>query len=192
MTASPKTQQILDSSLAVFCRYGFAKTTMSDLAEAAGVSRATLYLHFSNKEAVFRAGSERAHAAVMAEVEERLGADGPAIGRIDAAMNAYLRGLMEEIGASPHGRELFDSNLELSADITLAARRRLTDRIAEVLAEADTRGEIGLSALGATPRELAGLILASAEGIKLAGGPGARPAAGSALFMRILGAATAP
>lgn len=192
MGSTEKTDQILDASLAVFCRYGFSKTTMKDLADAAGISRASLYLHFSNKEALFRAGSERAHATVMADVDAMLNTEGLVIERIDRAMTAYLQGLMEEISASPHGQELFDSNLALSGDITQKSRQHLTDHITEVLDAASTAGEIDVTTIKATPPELASLILATVEGIKAAGGSGANISIGCSLFMRILSAAISP
>ncbi|WP_176387263.1 TetR/AcrR family transcriptional regulator [Leucobacter sp. 7(1)] len=192
MRATEKTDHILDSSLAVFCRYGFTKTTMKDLADAAGISRASLYLHFSNKEDLFRAGSERAHASVMSEVEARLDGTAPVVQRVTAAMTSYLQGLMEEISASPHGQELFDSNMTLSRDITLAARARITTLLASALADAAEAGEIELNRISATPAELAGLILATVEGVKASGGTGAQITGGVALFMRVLGEATSP
>lgn len=189
MEAADRTDQILDSSLAVFCRYGFSKTTMKDLADAAGISRASLYLHFNNKEELFRAGSERAHATVMSEVETKLHSDGSVIQRITEAMTGYLRGLLEEISASPHGHELFNSNLNLSSDIAHASRERMSDLIAAALSEADRVGAIDLSVTGATSSELAGLIMSTVEGIKATGGTGEQLSVGISLFMRILGEA---
>ncbi|WP_018250980.1 TetR/AcrR family transcriptional regulator [Sphingomonas melonis] len=46
---------ILAAALEVFLRYGFAKTSMKDLAQAAGLSRQGLYLHFGSKESIFDA-----------------------------------------------------------------------------------------------------------------------------------------
>lgn len=189
MGSVAKTDQILDSSLAVFCRYGFSKTTMKDLADAAGISRASLYLHFSNKEDLFRAGSERAHATVMSEVEAGLNHEGPVIQRVKEAMTSYLQGLMEEISVSPHGQELFDSNMALSSDITLASRERITTLVTTALDKATHDGEIQLEGIEATPQELATLILSTAEGIKAAGGVGEQISHGISLFMRILGEA---
>lgn len=189
MASAEKIDQILESSLAVFCRYGFGKTTMKDLADAAGISRAALYLHFSNKEDLFRAGSQRAHETVMTEVDSALSTTGPVIDRIDRAMTAYLQGLMEEISSSPHGQELFDSNLAISGDITRESRERLTRRIAQALDEAASAEEIDLTAVDATSTELAGLILATAEGMKRTRGETEKLSDGSSLFMRILGAA---
>src|SRR5262245_26758650 len=48
-------QQILDAAEAVIIRLGYDKTTMSDIAEEAGVSRRTVYLYFNGKEELFEA-----------------------------------------------------------------------------------------------------------------------------------------
>src|SRR4051812_41640097 len=48
-------QQILNAAAAVIIRLGYDKTTMSDVAEAAGASRRTVYLYFNGKEALFEA-----------------------------------------------------------------------------------------------------------------------------------------
>lgn len=48
-------QQILQAAAAVIIRQGYDKTTMSDIADEAGVSRGTVYLYFDGKEALFEA-----------------------------------------------------------------------------------------------------------------------------------------
>ena len=48
-------QHILDTALELFTRHGYDKTTMSDIAAAAGIGRGVLYLHFSGKDDVFEA-----------------------------------------------------------------------------------------------------------------------------------------
>lgn len=184
-----KTGRILDASLAVFCQYGFGKTTMQDIARAAGMSRAALYLHFNNKEDLFRAGSERAHLQVMSEVDAALAADGDVIDRIDAAMTAYLCGLMEEISASAHGAELFDAGLALTGEISRNTQTWLVERLGEVLDSAATAGEIDLSGVEVAPAELAAMILATADGIKNTQGGGAALRTGGSLLMRVLRAA---
>ena len=46
-------QQILDAAAAVIIRLGYDKTTISDIAGEAGVSRRTIYLYFKGKEELF-------------------------------------------------------------------------------------------------------------------------------------------
>jgi AcrR family transcriptional regulator len=49
---------VLDAAVAVFARFGYRKTSMDDVARAAGVSRQGLYLSFANKEELFRRAVE--------------------------------------------------------------------------------------------------------------------------------------
>lgn len=184
-----KRQQILDTSLAVFCRYGFQKTSMLDIAQAAGMSRAALYLHFRNKEDVFRSGSERAHAEVMRQVEAALATGTDVMHRIEGALAAFLQGLMEQISASAHGQELFDANMALAGDITREARAKLVSLLARALADANAAGEISLAAVGSQAMDLAALIVATVDGIKHAQGGGSNLRDGISLFMRLLRAA---
>ena len=51
---SARRDAILQSAAGVFLRYGYRKTSMDDLARAADLSRQGLYLHFANKEALFK------------------------------------------------------------------------------------------------------------------------------------------
>jgi len=48
---------ILDAAVLVFARFGYRKTSMEEVARAAQLSRQGLYLHFANKEDLFRAGT---------------------------------------------------------------------------------------------------------------------------------------
>lgn len=47
--------QILTAAAAVIVRLGYDKTSMSDIADEAGVSRGTVYLYFKGKEELFEA-----------------------------------------------------------------------------------------------------------------------------------------
>ena len=45
--------RILTGAMTVFGRYGLKKTTMDDIAEAAGVSKQCLYLHYAGKNEIY-------------------------------------------------------------------------------------------------------------------------------------------
>jgi TetR/AcrR family acrAB operon transcriptional repressor len=58
MADAPNPQRearILDAAARLIAHYGYDKTTMSEIAEAAGVSKGALYLHWKSKEALFQA-----------------------------------------------------------------------------------------------------------------------------------------
>lgn len=187
-----KTTHILDTALPVFVRFGFRKTTMADIARAAGISRASLYLSFNSKEDLFRAGSARAHRRTMTEVEAALQGQGSVFDRIEAAVATFQRELIVPLGASADARELFEINMALAADITLEARARFLDLLSLALRDAADRGEIGLGAVRAQPADLARMILAAMSGIKEM--RGVEPGLGddTRLFMRLLRLAVAP
>jgi AcrR family transcriptional regulator len=185
-----KSALILDSALPVFARYGFQKTTMADIARATGISRASLYLAFNSKEELFRAGSARAHERTMSEVEAVLGRTGDLVDRIAAAISAFQEGLIAPFSKSENAKELFDINLKLAKDITIAARSKLLDLLANTLAEA--QGEIDLKVLEVSPEELAALIAAAMDGIKHSFSAGRQSDDALRLLMRILRVALEP
>src|SRR5271154_940589 len=63
---------LLDAAVLTFQRYGFRKTSMEDVAQAAGVSRQGLYLLFSNKEELFRRALTHSLDAQLAAVDAAL------------------------------------------------------------------------------------------------------------------------
>jgi AcrR family transcriptional regulator len=48
-------EQLMDAAEACFDKYGIAKTTMDDIAKMAGVSRPTVYRHFSDRDGLILA-----------------------------------------------------------------------------------------------------------------------------------------
>jgi TetR/AcrR family acrAB operon transcriptional repressor len=55
-TPNPEREgRILDAASRLIAHYGYDKTTMSDIAGAAGVSKGALYLHWKSKDALFEA-----------------------------------------------------------------------------------------------------------------------------------------
>ena len=46
-------RQILDAAIELFCELGFEATRLEDIADRAGVSKATIYLYFESKEDLF-------------------------------------------------------------------------------------------------------------------------------------------
>jgi AcrR family transcriptional regulator len=54
MNRDQRRAALLDAARDVVLRFGYRKTTLEDIAAEAGVSRATVYNYFANKEEVFR------------------------------------------------------------------------------------------------------------------------------------------
>jgi AcrR family transcriptional regulator len=56
---SARQAYILETALTVFLRHGYRKTSMEDIANAAGISRQGIYLHFKNKDEIFSAAIQK-------------------------------------------------------------------------------------------------------------------------------------
>ena len=60
---------VLDATASCYLRFGVAKTTAADIAQAVGISRATLYRRFGSHEALFLDLLTRESAAMAADAE---------------------------------------------------------------------------------------------------------------------------
>ncbi|HEU5369118.1 MAG TPA: TetR/AcrR family transcriptional regulator [Ktedonobacterales bacterium] len=68
-------ERILDAAAALLVRWGFRKTTIDDVAREAGVGKGTIYLHWRDKNELFRAALLRAQQRAGVEVMQRIAAD---------------------------------------------------------------------------------------------------------------------
>ncbi|WP_064693567.1 TetR/AcrR family transcriptional regulator [Rhizobium aegyptiacum] len=185
--------QILDAALPVFVRFGFRKTAMADIARAAGISRASLYLSFNSKEELFRAGSMRAHTRALDKVAAALaGQRNNTLDRMEMAIAVFQRELIAPFGNSSDAEELFAANMALAADITLDARARLLTMLTQTLNAAAETKEIDLEPLQASPVQLANIMMAAMDGIKHAQWNGSSLDEDTKLFMRLLRVAVTP
>lgn len=90
-SSDEKRDSILRAVIPVFGRLGFRKATVEDLAEAAGLSKQGLYLHFSGKEDVFVAAMQRYLEDGLRFVDEALAtANAPLLDRLVGAMDAWF------------------------------------------------------------------------------------------------------
>jgi len=126
---------VLDTAAALVAEHGVLTVTMSEIAERAGIGRATLYKYFADVEAILIAWHERqigAHLEHLAEVRDKA-PDGSA--RLEAVIDAYALICHER-----HGSEL--AALLHRGEHVDRARHRLIEMIRDLVAEAARRGEV--------------------------------------------------
>ena len=90
-----KKGQLLNAARAVVARFGYRKSTLEDIAAEAGVSRATLYYYFPNKEEVFRALIVHEIERFQSVLLEAVDPDAPADERLMSFVRARFRHLRE-------------------------------------------------------------------------------------------------
>ena len=161
---SPQREAILKAATATFLRYGFKKTSMDDVAQAAGVSRQGLYLYFETKDLLFREALQYL-VSHMISTARSVADDG------NLSLKDRLLGVFEAVhgsafqSASPaHAFELLQS--AQSADVALLVQldRDLMGIVAALLAEAGAADR--WKKADVTVAELSEQLLMSAKGIK--------------------------
>ena len=130
LAGEPRTERderidhIRRAAIPVFAAQGFRRTSMADLARAAGVSRPALYQYFDNRSDVFRAAfdaifNDAADAALAAL--ERPG--GPA-DRLDGFLQRGSGDLYEALAETAAGDELMEAKHEFAYDVFVYAHAR--------------------------------------------------------------------
>lgn len=155
-------RRLLEAALATFLRYGFRKTSMEEVARAAGLSRQGLYLHFPTKDDLFgevvrhelSTGLEAARAQLReggAVLEARL------LGAFDTWLGRYVGALGGDLA------DLHEAIAQYGAVIA-AHDEQFADAVARAL-----RGS-PIAALhkgaGLSARQLADTLVAAARGLK--------------------------
>ena len=127
---------MLDAAIGVFARYGYRKTSMEDVARAAGISRQGLYLSFANKEELFRRAVEHSLSTQLAcAITELSRAENNLETRLIAACKEWSGRFVGSLGAD-------------AADLMCAS----TSLAGATLAEYEWQFEEALArAIGATP-----------------------------------------
>lgn len=156
---------ILEAAFKAFVSYGFKRTTMADIADAAGISRPALYLLFKNKNDIFRAGFTTFTQEILADMKVVLDGDAFLPERVTDAVIAGMVTPFKEFHGTPHGEELFDVKQSLAADLGNDWFARMQALITEAMDRAVAAGEIRLPD-GADTRAVARLLVNGLEGIK--------------------------
>ena len=68
-------ERILDAATTLLVRWGYRKTTIDDVAREAGVGKGTIYLHWKDKNELFRATIWREQQRYSEEMQRRIASD---------------------------------------------------------------------------------------------------------------------
>lgn len=165
-TVDDKRGTIIAAAFDVFMNYGFRKTSMDDIARAAGMSRPALYQVFRNKTEIFRAASLGILEKTSRQARAAFDTDKPFGERLFDSLDRSILALHRKIEATPHGAELIGVNDEIAGDIEEMWCDQMIEAIAAGLIEAEKAGEIAIQPLGVSARIVATFVMQSMEGMK--------------------------
>jgi AcrR family transcriptional regulator len=126
---------ILNAAGETFIRYGFRKTSMDDVARAAGLSRQSLYAYFPTKEALFGDMVEHLVAATREACRAALARENVELeARLVDSFDAMYGSALDDDG-SRHLNELFAAAEQLLGDVVRNMERTIVADIARVFRE---------------------------------------------------------
>lgn len=154
--------ELAEKAFALFAHYGVKKTTMTEVAAAAGVARQTLYNAFDSKEALIFAAmtlfADKSRAAIQDECSglTQIGA------RMDVVFRHYAVEPFRAIRQMPHADEIFEVANTLPQD----KQALMTQHYVGTVTQALLPFQQDLTAAGLDLPELAAFIRASFSQLK--------------------------
>lgn len=142
--AESQRMRLLDAMTSAVAEKGFANTVVADVVSRSGVSRATFYQMFRDKEACFEEAYER-NAELVAMVMEATLADverdatTKPLDKLDRVLGVYL----EALASAPALARVFLVEVYAAGPEAIEQRRASLDRFVDIVA-ATHRGEKGL------------------------------------------------
>lgn len=121
-------ERLLRAAADVFARQGYAEATAEAIAREAGMSKATFYEHFSNKEECILAVFDEVASLVLMRLATSVDGEFPNYrDRVRARVHSFLEAIVEQrtaaqtllveiIGAGPAAAERRDAILDVIAD----------------------------------------------------------------------------
>jgi TetR/AcrR family transcriptional regulator len=157
-------EKILDAAEELFARRGFAGVGLSEIAEAVGLGKSSLFHHFRSKAQLYAAVVERILSEIELTLTRALAAGGTPVERLDR----WIDTIIDFLGQRPaHARVLMRSLFEddelsgsleeeKAANDTLA---RIFGSAGSLLREGMSRGELRAASIPHTLQSLIGLII---------------------------------
>jgi AcrR family transcriptional regulator len=146
-------KKILDTSLNLFLKHGYEKTTMRSIAEATGLAPGAAYYHFDTKEHIIFAFYEKSYEEHLPIVEKVLAKEKDLKKRLAGAVKAHMQiaGHYHEISKillstaihpdhslspfSVQSKELRDKNIDIFRQVIEGTTSKVPDKLKGKLPE---------------------------------------------------------
>ena len=157
-----KRDALLDAACGVFARFGFRKTSMDEVARAAGVSRQGLYLQFADKEALFRKAVEHRLTHQLRAAQDVLAGPQSLELRLTAACDEWAGRHVGTLGAD--AADLMCASTTLAGATLTLCEQQFEQALADAIDRSALREYCERASL--TPAQLARTLHATARGLK--------------------------
>lgn len=128
-----KKSRILAAARGVFLRYGYKRVGMTDIAEAAAISRPALYLVFKNKEEIFVGVFRQWIDETLAEIAAGMAAYAAPEEKLEYAFEIWTVRPFDMMMASPEAKALIECSFDFTQDSLREGYRMFEATILPVL-----------------------------------------------------------
>ncbi len=151
-----KRDVILHSAWELIRHYGYAKTTIQDIAREAGIGKGTVYLYFRSKSEIMLALVDLTNERIIRDLEEIARRDAPPEQRLRECLLHRVITIYELVNRYHHGEEIITSiKPEIAQRIEVYVKRQGAI-LGRILEEGRRSGDFRVSDPSAT-----GLVLAN-------------------------------
>ncbi|MYF11503.1 MAG: helix-turn-helix transcriptional regulator [Gammaproteobacteria bacterium] len=154
--------KIVDAAIATFIRYGARKTAMTDIADAAGVSRQTLYDQFGNKNELIEAAISRNTDLVLGRIKQRLADAQTLADQLDIYLTETVVRTFERLQTSEDVEDLISGHNERGRAAITVSHGRHREAVVKLLSPHQCQ----ISQTGQSVTQLAGFLVRTAMGLK--------------------------
>jgi len=128
---------ILDAARACFLQFGYAKTSLDDIAKRAGLSRPLLYRMFKNKEDIYGAVYDDLFDAQYPIAARALTGRGSRRDKLLRVCEAVIVEPWQVVMNGPMAREFYDACSRVAPEVLAKHERKLAELVREVLGNRD-------------------------------------------------------
>lgn len=160
---------IVDIAVQVFLRRGYDGASLDQVAEAAGIAKASIYYHADGKEALLARGAGRALDALFAVLEEPAAKEGREIDRLKYVVKRTIEITVKRL---PEVALLLRVRGNTETERWILQERRRFDRlVAKIVNDAQSKGQIRADLeAGLITRLLFGMLNSITEWYRPGGG----------------------
>ena len=160
ISMSDTEQKIVDAAIQCFVRFGATKTSMNDIARAAGVSRQTLYDLFGSKDELIRASIRQISLQSMVAIEDRLAGCHTLADRLDVYLEETTIKSFELLQTAGDPEDLISGHNAAGAAAIEESREMQRKLVSAILVAS------GLSREDRQTEAIAGFVVSTAMGLK--------------------------
>lgn len=146
--------EILVAAEQLFQHYGFAKTTVADIAREANIGVGSVYLEFPSKDSIASELAEQCRQSVLEAMQVVAQSPGNFSERLLQLLEARLRGLHDSVRKGMHGRDVVFAACEATELVNQSYAQAESDLLGDFLAAGNEAGAFSVADVPTTARIL--------------------------------------